>query len=232
MPWPPTDLLGELSAEMFAFGSHSKGKKNERAKEWRAKNVTPILYRKFRRHWYLHKTLREWAATHRDGIRAKERIIVDCASSRPVASTRQDDFVGRVLWALSDPSGVPAKRFADLDPVPSLDWLEPLSEDRYRKADLDHFGATSHTDDRNQLAFSLIKRPSPYTLAPWMTIVDHGSGSSAWDGIMFHLARWLTRHLDDPALVLWLAENGGWLHPEFVHPSCTEDGRVRRFGRR
>ena len=210
-------LLGELSAEMFAFGSHSKGKKNERAKEWRAKNVTPILYRKFRRHWYLHKTLREWAATHRDGIRAKERIIVDCASSRPVASTRQDDFVGRVLWALSDPSGVPAKRFADLDPVPSLDWLEPLSEDRYRKADLDHFGATSHTDDRNQLAFSLIKRPSPYTLAPWMTIVDHGSGSSAWDGIMFHLARWLTRHLDDPALVLWLAENGGWLHPEFVH---------------
>lgn len=38
-------LLGESPPEMFAFGSHSKGKKLERANEWRAKNVTPILYR-------------------------------------------------------------------------------------------------------------------------------------------------------------------------------------------
>ena len=121
-----------------------------------------------------------------------------------------------MLWALSDSSGLPAKRFADLDPVPSLDWLKPLSDDRYRKADLSHFGLTSHADEDNQLTFSLINRPSPPTSLPWMTIVDHGSGTSAWDGIMFHLARWLTRHLDDPALVLWLAENGGWLHPEFA----------------
>ena len=33
---------------------------------------------------------------------------------------------------------------------------------------------------------------------------------------MFHLARWLTRHLDDPKLILWLAKRGGWLHREFV----------------
>ena len=57
--------------------------------------------------------------------------------ARPLASTRQDDFVGRLLWALSDPGGLPARRFAELDPVPSLDWLEPLSEERYRHADLD-----------------------------------------------------------------------------------------------
>ena len=31
--------------------------------------------------------------------------------ARPLASTEQDDFVGRLLWALSDPQGLPAKRF-------------------------------------------------------------------------------------------------------------------------
>lgn len=54
-------LLGESPPEMFAFGSYSKGKEEERANEWRAKNVTPILYREHNCHAYLHKTLREWA---------------------------------------------------------------------------------------------------------------------------------------------------------------------------
>ena len=150
------------------------------------------------------------------GIRGKERIVVECASSRPLASTKQDDFVGRVLWALSDPSGLPAKRFADLDPVPPLDWLKPLSEGRYRQADLSRFGVRSHGDENDTLVFSLIRRPFSDNCAPWMTLVDNGAGDSAWDQVMSNLARWLIRHLDDPALVLWLAENGGRIHPKFV----------------
>jgi len=54
-------LLGESPPEMFVFGSHSKGNEGERANEWRSKNVTPILYREYNRHAYLHKTLRAWA---------------------------------------------------------------------------------------------------------------------------------------------------------------------------
>jgi len=129
-------LLGESPPEMFAFGSYSRGKEVDRASEWKAKNVTPILYREHQHHAYLHKTLRAWANTYRDGVRGKERIVVECAIARPLASTKQDDFVGRMLWALSDPGGLPAKRFAELDPVPSLDWLEPLSQELYRHADL------------------------------------------------------------------------------------------------
>lgn len=209
-------LLGESPAEMFAFGSHSMRKESDRAEEWKAKNVTPILYRKYRRHWYLHKTLRAWADTHRDGIRGKERIVVECASSRPLASTKQDDFVGRVLWALSDPSGLPAKRFADLDPVPPLDWLKPLSEDRYNQTDLSRFGVPSDWDEDNTLEFSLIRRPSPHTHAPWMTLVDYRIEDGTWDNVMRNLARWLTRHLDDPAVVLWLVDRGGRIHREFA----------------
>lgn len=209
-------LLGESPPEMFAFGSFSKGKEEERANEWRAKNVTPILYREHNRHAYLHKTLRAWAETYRDGVRGKERIVVECAMARPFASTRQDDFVGRLLWALSDPGGLPARRFADLDPVPSLDWLEPLSEERHRHADLGRFGVPPRTTVDDKLTFSLTRRPSPYPLAPSMCIVDAGARGSRWDEVMRQLARWLIRHLDDPVLLLWLVKRGGQLHDHLV----------------
>jgi hypothetical protein len=209
-------LLGESPPEMFAFGSFSKGKEEERANEWRAKNVTPILYREHNRHAYLHKTLRAWAETYRDGVRGKERIVVECAIARPLASTRQDDFVGRLLWALSDPGGLPARRFADLDPVPSLDWLEPLSEERYQHGDLGRFGVPPRATVDDKLTFSLTRRPSPYPLAPSMCIVDAGARGSRWDEVMRQLARWLIRHLDDPGLLLWLVKRGGQLHHDLV----------------
>lgn len=209
-------LLGESPPEMFSFGSYSKGKQEERANEWRAKNVTPILYREHNYHTYLHKTLRAWAAIYRDGVRGKERIVVECAMARPLASTKQDDFVGRLLWALSDPGGQPAKRFAEMDPVPSLDWLEPLCGEHYRHADLHRFGVPPQPMVDDKLTFSMIRRPPPYPLAPSMALVDGGERGSRWDEVMRQLARWLSRHLDNPALVLWLVKCGGRLHEEFV----------------
>jgi hypothetical protein len=209
-------LLGESPPEMFAFGSYSKGKDEERGNEWRAKNVTPILYREHNRHAYLHKTLRAWADTYRDGVRGKERIVVESAMARPLASTKQDYFIPRMLWALSDPRGLPAKRFAELDPVPSLDWLEALSEDRYGHADLDRFGVPPKTPANDKLAFSLTRRPSPYPLAPLMCLVDTGARGSGWDPVMWQLARWLIRYLDDPKLLLWLVKRGGQLHDNLV----------------
>lgn len=209
-------LLGESPPEMFAFGSYSKGKEEERANDWRAKNVTPILYREHNRHAYLHNTLRAWAETYRDGVRGKERIVVECAMARPMASTRQDDFVGRLLWALSDPGGLPARLFADLDPVPSLDWLEHLSEERYRHGDLGRFGVSPRMYVDDKLTFSLSLRPSSYALAPSMCIVDAGARGSRWDEVMRQLARWLVRHLDDPELLLWLVKRGGQLHDDLI----------------
>ncbi len=209
-------LLGEAPPEMFAFGSFSKGKEDQRANEWRAKNVTPILYPEHRRHAYLHKTLCAWAETYRDGLRGKERIVVESTMARPLANTKQDYFVPRMLWALSDPSGLPAKRFAEMNPVPSLDWLEPLSEERLGHADLARFGVAPESNVDNKLTFSLMRRPSPYGLAPWMCIIDVGAHSSQWDAVMRHLASWLTRHLGDSRLLLWLAKRGGRLHDELV----------------
>lgn len=209
-------LLGESCPEMFAFGSYSRGTQEERANEWRAKNVTPILYREHNRHTYLHKTLQAWAETYRDGVRGKERIVVETAIARPLASTTQDNFVNRLMWALSDLKGLPAKRFADLDPVPSLDWLEPLCEERYGHSDLYRFGVPPKADLDEKLTFSLTRRPLSYRLAPLMTVVDAGVRGSRWDDVMRQLARWLIRHLDDPKLLLWLVQQGGQLHEDLA----------------
>ena len=92
-------LLGESPPEMFAFGSYPKGKEEERANEWKAKNVTPILYREHKRHSYLHKTLRTWAETYRDGVRGKERIVVEY---EPPAMLRPAE-IGVICDALATP---------------------------------------------------------------------------------------------------------------------------------
>ena len=205
-------LMGESTREMFAFATYSTGKEAEQKQAWEAKGVTPILYKAHLRHAYLHRTLRHWSETYRDGAHGKERIVVECATANPRASLKQDDPVSRMLWALSDASGLPAKRFAELDPVPSLDWLEPLSDARFGYPDLERFGVRPDRDVDANLAFSLTQRPSPYHLAPWMTLADAGGRAGQWDNIVRHLAHWLTRHLDDPVLLLQLAKLGGRVH--------------------
>jgi hypothetical protein len=208
-------LLGETPSEVFAFGSHPKGRGEKVAVEWRAKNVTPVLYQEYRSHFYFHKTLHVWAENYRDGTLAKERIIIEHAPNKPAASTKEDDVISRVLWALADMSGFPAKRFAELDPIPPLDWLEVLSHNRFYHRDLLRFGVQPTAHEDNKLNFSLIARPAPYSLAPRMSLIQSEETESRWDEIMFHLARWLLRHLDNPQLVMWIAARGGSVHPQF-----------------
>jgi hypothetical protein len=209
-------LMGEAPAEAFAFGSHSKGRESIAEQEWGAKNVTPILYREYRKHYYLHETIRVWAASYRDGVRGKEAIVARYATIRPTKSTNQDDFVRRMLWALSDSTGLPAKRFADFDPVPSLDWLGPLTERQFGHQDLSRFGVQPDMEEDDELSFSLIARPSPYTHASWMTPVQHSFGRyGSWDRVMEQIARWLAKHVGDPKLLLWVAGRGGELHSVF-----------------
>lgn len=212
-------MLGEITPQAYALGDFLSGQEMAKTIEWEAKGVTPILYNvpnETNDHSALYRTLNVWAEIYRDGVQGKERIVVDYAMTRPSSSTRQDDFVGRMLWALSHESGLPAKRFAEFNPAPHLDWLEALGDDRYRHDDLLRFGVSPCTEHDNTLLFSLTRRPTPYTRAPWMSLVSGGAKANQWDGVMTQLARWLTRHLNDPTLVLWLVQRGSRLHNEFV----------------
>lgn len=212
-------MQGEPAPEAFAFGDCAPADGDRAGVQWRAKGATPILYHVPAGsvdHSALYRTLKAWGETHRDGILGKERIVVEYAIARPSASTAQDDFVGRMLWALSDESGLPAKRFAEFEPVPALEWLKEIAGRRYQHADLGRFGVPACAKADDGFSFSLLHRPAPPTLAPWMALVSPGQAGCRWDARIHHLARWLVRHLDDPELILWLAEQGGRLHEQFA----------------
>lgn len=224
-------MLGEVTPQAYALGSFHAGEEDKETTQWKAKGVVPILYETAvgsNDHSALHRTLKVWAETYRDGVLGKERIVVDYALARPSASTRQDDFFGRMLWALTDESGLPAKRFAEFNPVPSLDWLSAFSEDRFRQSDLARFGVSPLGDIDDKLRFSLIRRPAPYRCSPWMALVSGGDDGSRWDDVMFQLARWLVRHLNDPDLVIWVAQHGGQLRD---HWSRLIERKLEKFAR-
>lgn len=230
-------MLGELTPQAYALGDCVSGHEHSKIVEWEAKGVTPILYKVpagSQNHSALHSTLKAWSETHRDGILGKERIVVSHALARPSTSTRQDDFVGRMLWALSDKSGLPAKRFAEFNPAPSLEWLsEAFSEERYQHSDLVRFDVLPRAEVDTKLRFSLIRRPAPYNLASPMVLVSGGTAESRWDAVMLQLARWLVRHLNDPVLIIWLAQRGGQLHecwPWLIEDKLNEFASLEREG--
>lgn len=207
-------LLGEAPPEVFAFTSYSRTPQRA-TEEWSAKNVTPILYRSTPTHSYLHRTLQSWAELYRDGIIGKEGIVAADATIDPRPSTVEDDIIGRVIWSLCDPSGLPARRFSELDPVRSLAWLDAFATKRYGHDDLGRFGVTANSQKDSKLTFSLVSRPTPYQRAPLMALSQSDSTRVSWDGVMYELARWLLRHLDNPKLIIWLTTQGGQLHPAF-----------------
>ncbi len=90
--------------------------------------------------------------------------------------------------------------------------LDAFSDERFQHNDLARFGVPPHDEVDAQLRFSLIHRPAPYNLAPSMLLASGGMADSQWDNVMRNLARWLVRHLDNPRLVIWIAQRGGQLH--------------------
>ena len=60
----------------------------------------------------------------------------------PLPARKRDNFVGRMMWALSDSSGLPARRFCQLGSGSAVGVARKrFSEDIYRQADLFQFSA-------------------------------------------------------------------------------------------
>jgi hypothetical protein len=222
-------------AQMYAFAPVDASDAESAERAWRTKHVLPIAYSTAHGHMALHRTLHVWASIYRHGVRGKERIVARYAHRPPNGAKPGDDFVGRMLWALSDPSGLPARRFAEVNPVPSLDWLlDAFAVDRYGHTDLARFGVLPRDNADPKLRFSLIHRPAPYPLAQPMRLVAGGVAATQWDDVMSQLARWLLRHLNDPRLVLWIAERGGQLHEQWIwqiEHRLDELARLERDGK-
>ncbi len=225
-------LLGESQQKMFAFAGFTRGNEVLDKDKWVARHITPILYCKENDHLHLHNTLHKWADIHEGGVYGKERIVIENANLHPNASTTEDNFVGRLLWALSDQSGLPAKKFARTDPVPPFDWLDRFCDRRYGYENLLQFGVAPDNQPDKKIEFSFIRRPSPFRFAEWMDVMCSWPMGGDWDDVMTHLAEWLTRHLADPELVLWVARRGGQLHPKFARRVKERLGQLDEFARK
>jgi len=221
------ELLGESPCVVYAFASfggeskkaEGKSKKTEMEAitEWKAKGVKPLLYNEAvsaQSHAVLHSTLKEWAATYRDGIQGRKMVITQHAGTPPLSASRSDFAVGRVLWALTNEAA--AKHFSNMNPVPPFEWIKPLSENQFGYDDLPRFGIAVDSSKKTKEDFSILCRPTPHFLAPLMSIADAGTHTGGWDTVMCHLANWLARHLDNPELILWVAKNGGQLNENFA----------------
>lgn len=70
-------MLGEITPQAWALGDCEPGQEEQKANEWEAKGVTPVLYNVkagSRDHSALHKTLHAWADTYRDGVQCSGTV--------------------------------------------------------------------------------------------------------------------------------------------------------------
>ncbi|QIB65580.1 SIR2 family protein [Kineobactrum salinum] len=133
----------------WVLASYREGTRERVELEWQSRGFAPLLYplpRGRRRHEALYGTLQAWAASYRDGVRSRRMVIAQHAVAPPLTASRADHAVGRVLWALGD--GEAARHFADLNPVPPLAWLEPLSAALFEARDLPGRGPGSRLTTR------------------------------------------------------------------------------------
>nr|WP_281720544.1 hypothetical protein [Nitrosomonas nitrosa] len=212
-------LLGEESEEVYAFGSfaESEGDLAKAEQDWRSKGVVPILYHEAGSHHLLHETLQQWSDLYRDGITGKQALIIREASGPP-SPIRSDGQVDRILWALMEPTGQSAKVFADLNPVPPIEWLDVFDEPRFTEKDLCRLGIIPSHSHNNPLRFSLLDHPAPLSSGALMSIVNMGESHSTvlqLDEMMWHIGRWIVRHLDKPEVLRWAIRRGCSLHPHF-----------------
>jgi hypothetical protein len=101
-----------------------------------------------------------------------------------------------------------------LDPVPPLSWLQEFEKNCYEYHDLPLFKVSPDKKLDEKLRFSLIQRPTPYSLGEYMSLFQR-PGWNNWDNVMTELARWLTRHMDNRNVILWAVGGHGRIHPNW-----------------
>ncbi|AIY67491.1 anti-phage defense-associated sirtuin Dsr1 [Pseudoalteromonas piratica] len=225
-------LLGESPPEMFAFGEFKKGKFDDEYKQWKAKNVTPILYKSFQKHYYLHKTLINWSNTYKDGLSGKEQIVATTAPFKPTSSDYYNEYARKLAWALSDPSGIPAKTFSNLIPSPPLSWLSVLDTIELKGEELNRFGIFD-SGIKPEATFSLFCRPARSSQSPLMALSHSSYIEPQWDNVMRGLSKWLVCHLNNPELVLFLQKRGGVLNSQLhflIEKEISEQIKQKKDG--
>lgn len=180
---------GDETYSAYAFAAYDEGEKERVRREWEAKRIKPILYNKEGEHRRLHDTLRRWAEIWSGGLTSKKNLVTTNGEKPPELLSKEK--VDLVTWALSDPSGAPARAFREMGADAPIGWLEILWEEGLL-GDPDNRATSPPIVARHSLRNTEGQLPQPRK----------------------ELIRWLLDHLDSRTLVEWVINKGGHLHPQ------------------
>jgi hypothetical protein len=190
------------------------------AQPYRDRKLEPIFYHQTHRHVRLKKTLVEWARAREDYLSNTGVMIGRIARNPPEAL--DPSATDNLLWALfgrPEDHGYGARIFADLDPLPRLQWLAAFEQ---READLRSMHAV-------EVAAAEVGERSPppepvYHVGQLFPHSSEGDGQRLTE-VGKALSHWLTRHLEAVELVDWTI--GKLREGRRPHPELRSDIRRR-----
>lgn len=165
---------------------------------WEAKGVIPIFYTGHDKHDHssLHITLEKWAEFCRDGLASKERLLREEAQIKPLIpfneSTQRVIDILKEKTHLERATGYFAQVFKELENPPApIEWLPILVQE-----DL-----LSICDSKRQTVSISHDKKNHFTSVHEVT---------------WHFWQWLCLHLEEPLLIEWVLQQGGYLHPDWA----------------
>jgi hypothetical protein len=189
--------LDEHVYRPFAFASYDPDEnKDEQLSGWKAKGIQPIPYPKIDgSHRVLTVCLTNWASDWSDGRQGKASVVESLASSQPGLPPPEME---RLLWALADPSGVPARQLTVKDaagealPRAPVSWI-----DEFFNAGLLSACSSDQNDGLKDRFFGVCD-------TEWgLPLSDRD-----WQFLL-----WLRAHLPSTEFYRQVAAAGGALHP-------------------
>ena len=156
---------GEKVRKVWAFAPYSKDDEYIIRNEWVAKGVEPILYQAIENnHFLLYETLDKWSKIYSDA-EGKKKIIEQEINNDPKLSVLDDDYVGRVLWALSESSGSVMKYFIEQKASGNYDWFECLYNYKKNRTNWFYYSV-------NNILWSNLERENPLEkkLVLWLLV--------------------------------------------------------------
>ncbi|MDD3366416.1 MAG: SIR2 family protein, partial [Sphaerochaetaceae bacterium] len=203
--------------EVFAFCPYSGSKIDSTQQTWESKGLTPIMYNQKFKHYLLRETLKAWSASYRLGLQGRASIVQSLSRMKLRSNTISNDKICQMIWALCDPTGHASRRFAETTPTFDLGWLTAFAEKEYDSDSLELFGISHNNRKSEHKVHTLLSRPpSDIHQLPVLSLVNNTMHNEIeLDVSMTNISTWLTYHLNNPTLLLWIQKQGGVLHPTF-----------------
>lgn len=211
----------KVSNKVFAFTDYNTNEYTV-INQWKSKGIEPILYKADETigHVLLNSTIKEWAKIYSNGVEGKNLVIQQNANIVPTKSNDKNDFIGRVVWALTDPKAKTAETFAKLKEPPHYKWLSVLESYEIPLDEYEKYGINLSDERKNELARykrhtpinTPINRIESYPYVPKTSLFEHITKSTSIDPLIYNIGIWLCHYLGNPDLLVWVSKKDAKLH--------------------